>query len=218
MLKNKKMNYFTIKSEATASLIEKKSEFIANITSCVTENEALKFIEKMRSENRKARHNVYAYILRENNTTRYSDDGEPSGTAGVPVLEVLKKKDLTDICCVVTRYFGGILLGASGLIRAYSCSCKLAVENAVISHMVESIEYALHCDYTEYGKIKYFLENQNEPLIILNETFAENVKLQLLFEYNSTLPEKLVDITNDKIKIFKLNSGYRELQVTPFCT
>jgi uncharacterized YigZ family protein len=197
------MDYLTIKSPVKTSFTERKSEFISNLSPCKTEEEALNFLEKIRSEHRKATHNVYAYILRENNIVRYSDDGEPQGTAGVPVLEVLKKNDLTDICCVVTRYFGGILLGGGGLVRAYSYSCKLATETAEIAHYIDSSRYRIDCDYTEYGKIKYFLENQTDPLKILDETFAENVTVRIVINSNSKSAEKLVDITNGKIKIFK---------------
>jgi uncharacterized YigZ family protein len=197
------MDYRTIKSPVKTSFTERKSEFISYLSPCKTEEEALNFLEKIRSEHRKATHNVYAYILRENNIVRYSDDGEPQGTAGVPVLEVLKKNNLTDVCCVVTRYFGGILLGGGGLVRAYSYSCKLAVETAEITHYIDSFVYRLDCDYTEYGKIKYFLENQTDPLKILDETFAENVTVRIVINSNSNSIEKLVDITNGKIKIFK---------------
>ena len=104
------MGYRTIAQAVTASFIEKKSEFIATLVPVQTADAAIACIEEVRKANRKARHNVYAYILRENHMTRYSDDGEPQGTAGVPVLNVLQKQNLTDVCCVVTRYFGGILL------------------------------------------------------------------------------------------------------------
>ena len=108
------MNYFTISANAKASFIEKRSEFIGCIAPVKTNDEAVAFINSVKAEHRKAKHNVYAYILREDNISRYSDDGEPQGTAGVPVLDVLQKRGLTDVCMVVTRYFGGILLGGIG--------------------------------------------------------------------------------------------------------
>ena len=114
------MGYKTVSGESESSFAEKKSEFIGHLLHTVNEEEAIAFIERIRAENRKAKHNVYAYILRDGNTSRYSDDAEPQGTAGVPVLEVLRKEGLTDVCCVVTRYFGGILLGTGGLARAYT--------------------------------------------------------------------------------------------------
>ncbi len=129
------MSYKTVKAFASASFIEKKSEFIGYISPVRTNDEAVAFINSIKAENRKARHNVYAYILRDSNITRYSDDGEPQGTGGVPVLEVLQKEGLYDVCVVVTRYFGGILLGTGGLTRAYSKGCKLAIEAAQIMQM-----------------------------------------------------------------------------------
>ena len=103
------MNYLTISKPANASFIEKRSEFIGHIAPVETNEQAVDFINSIKAENRKARHNVYAYILRNENISRYSDDGEPQGTGGVPVLDVLKKRQLTDVCVVVTRYFVGIL-------------------------------------------------------------------------------------------------------------
>ena len=105
--------YRTIAAPATASFVEKKSEFIAYLAPVRTAEEAVSVIETVRKNHRRARHNVYAYLLREGNASRYSDDGEPQGTAGMPVLDVLQKKKLTDICCVVTRYFGGCFWAAT---------------------------------------------------------------------------------------------------------
>ena len=114
------MNYLTVYQNAEASFIEKRSEFIGYIAPVSTNEEAVNFINSIRSKHRKAKHNVYAYILRQDNISRYSDDGEPQGTAGVPVLDVLQKRGLTDVCIVVTRYFGGILLGGGGLAVSYT--------------------------------------------------------------------------------------------------
>ncbi|MBR3629067.1 MAG: YigZ family protein, partial [Oscillospiraceae bacterium] len=104
------MDYFTIADPAETSFTEKRSEFIGFLSPVLTNDEAVDFINSVKAGHRKAKHHVYAYILRDSNITRYSDDGEPQGTAGVPVLEVLQKRGLTDVCCVVVRYFGGILL------------------------------------------------------------------------------------------------------------
>ena len=112
------MNYFTISQPAEASFVEKKSEFIGYIAPVKTGDEAVEFVNKIKAMHRKAKHNVYAYIVRQDNISRYSDDGEPQGTAGVPVLDVLQKRGLTDVCVVVTRYFGGILLGGGGLVSS----------------------------------------------------------------------------------------------------
>ncbi len=195
------MNYFTVSDFSKASFVEKNSEFIGHICPVKNGDEAIEFIEKIKSEHRKARHNVYAYIVRENNISRYSDDGEPQGTAGVPVLEVLKKNNLTDVCCVVTRYFGGILLGGGGLLRAYSHSAKIAIDSAQILNMSECRKVTLISDYNMYGKISYCLPEFHVKMI--NSEFEENVKIQFFvkIEHHNELVTKIIDITNGKIRI-----------------
>lgn len=202
------MNYTTIRDFATDSFIEKKSEFIGYICPVKTNDEAVNFINKIKSQNRKARHNVYAYILKDNNITRYSDDGEPQGTAGMPVLDVLQKEGLTDICVVVTRYFGGILLGGGGLVRAYSHACKLTVDAAVKMEMHECFEVTLNFDYSLYGRIEYSLPEFE--IKMLSDEFTDDVTLKFLVKadiYNK-LEEKLIDITNGKISISKSQLKY----------
>ena len=113
-------DYKTVAREASDEFVEKRSRFIGYVKPVKTEEEAVAFINQKRSEHWDARHNVYAYSLREGNIKRYSDDGEPSGTAGMPVLDVIVKNEIYDVCVVVTRYFGGVLLGTGGLVRAYS--------------------------------------------------------------------------------------------------
>ena len=132
MSSNTEASYVTIGKEGSATLVEKKSEFIGYAAHVENESEALDFIAKIKHRHSDARHNVYAYVLKKNNIMRYSDDGEPQGTAGMPVLDVIRKTGFTDAVIVVTRYFGGILLGTGGLVRAYSASAKLAVEDAGI--------------------------------------------------------------------------------------
>ena len=197
------MNYTTIKGFAKDSFVEKKSEFIGYITPVKTNEEAVDFINRIKSENRKAKHNVYAYILRDNNITRYSDDGEPQGTAGMPVLDVLLKENLTDVCVVVTRYFGGILLGGGGLVRAYSHACKLAVDAAVKMEMYECFEVTLKFNYSLYGKIEYSLTEFD--IKMLSDEFSDIVTLNLLVKADmyQRLEDKLNDITNGKISISK---------------
>lgn len=202
------MNYTTIKGFATDSFIEKKSEFIGYISPVKTNQEAVDFINEIKSQNRKAKHNVYAYILLDNNITRYSDDGEPQGTAGMPVLDVLQKENLTDVCVVVTRYFGGILLGGGGLVRAYSHACKLAVDAAFKMEMHECFEVTLKFDYSLYGKIEYSLPEFE--IKMLSDEFADNITLKILVKADmlDKLEEKLTDITNGKILILKSKMKY----------
>ena len=119
--------YKTIKKRASDEFIEKKSRFIGYIAPVETEDEAIAFINEIRTKHRDATHNVYAYSLRAGQVKRASDDGEPQGTGGVPMLNVLNGNELVDVCCVVTRYFGGTLLGVGGLVRAYTEGAKIAV-------------------------------------------------------------------------------------------
>lgn len=195
------MEYRTIAEASKATLIEKKSEFIASLFPVQTSEEAIACIESVKKEHRKARHNVYAYIVRDQNTSRYSDDGEPQGTAGMPVLDVLLKNHLTDICCVVTRYFGGILLGGGGLVRAYSGSTSLAVQESKIMVMRECIPVELYMDYSLYGKVSFVLPKY-EVLQTASE-FGNNVSLSLLVqeELADKLISDLTDLTNGQIKI-----------------
>ena len=195
------MGYQTIAAPATASFVEKKSEFIAYLSPVQTQDEAISFIEQIRRQHRRARHNVYAYILREGNASRYSDDGEPQGTAGVPVLDVLQKRNLTDICCVVTRYFGGVLLGANGLVRAYSHRTALAVEQAQIKRMMLCYPVTIRADYTLYGKIAYHLPQ--EDLLQVQTEFEDQVILHLLVKDTlwESLQHDLIDLTNGNIGI-----------------
>lgn len=148
-------SYHTVKKEAKAELIEKKSRFICHIRPVSAEKEALDFLNEIRASHRDASHNVYAYIIRENNIMRYSDDGEPGGTSGVPTLEVLRKEGLTDVAVVTTRYFGGTLLGAGGLVRAYGKAAKLGVDAAGIVERALCRRVTVSVDYAMSGKIQY---------------------------------------------------------------
>ena len=194
-------DYSTINGSAEASFIERKSEFIGYIKHVETNDEAVAFINEIRAKHRKATHNVYAYILRDGSTSRYSDDGEPQGTAGVPVLDVLQKEGLTDVCCVVTRYFGGILLGGGGLVRAYSHSAKIAVDAAERLIMCMCCPIDVTVDYNLYGKINYVLPEFEVKL--LDTVFASDVTLKMLVKINfiDKLKEKLTDITNGNVLI-----------------
>ncbi len=204
------MGYTTIKDRAEASFIEKKSEFIGYIAPVTTNDEAVAFINEVKAKHRKAKHNVYAYILREGNTSRYSDDGEPQGTAGIPVLDVLKKRGLTDVCCVVTRYFGGILLGGGGLVRAYSHAVSIAIDSATIMDMCSSYEVSFVTDYTLYGRVSYILPEFGVKL--LDTIFEDNVTTKLLVrvEQFEPLKAKLIDISNGAITVQRSEEKYMD--------
>lgn len=194
------MNYCTVSAPAEASFIEKRSEFIGYIAPVKTNEEAVDFINSIRARHRKAKHNVYAYILRNDNISRYSDDGEPQGTAGMPVFDVLQKKGLTNVCIVVTRYFGGILLGG-GLVRAYSHAASLACDAARIMNMCECHRLSIETDYGMYGKISYLLPAYQT--ITSYSDFGSSVKLEILVlsEKLNPLISELTEITNGSVII-----------------
>lgn len=204
------MNYYTISKPASDSFIEKKSEFIGYIAPVKTNDEAVAFINEIKAMHRKARHNVYAYILREDNISRYSDDGEPQGTAGVPVLEVLQKRGLTDVCVVVTRYFGGILLGGGGLLRAYSHAASIACDAAHIMDMRLCHRLTIKTDYNLYGKINYILPNFD--VITVNCDFADAVTLEILVMSDKleALRKELTEVTNNSAKVTDCGELYED--------
>lgn len=190
------MDYLTVSAPAQDSFIEKRSEFIGYIAPVSTNDEAVEFINSIKTQHRKAKHNVYAYVLRNDNISRYSDDGEPQGTAGVPVLDVLLKRGLTDVCVVVTRYFGGILLGGGGLVRAYSHAASLACDAAVIRDMRLCHRLRISTDYGLYGKIAYLLPNYST--ITVSSDFGSKVVLEILVTSDklSALQKELIEASN----------------------
>lgn len=205
------MEYKTIARRCESRFIEKKSEFIGYLCPVQTEEQAVAFIEEIRAMHRKATHNCYAYILRENNAARHSDDGEPGGTAGVPIYEVLRKEGLTDVCCVVTRYFGGVLLGAGGLVRAYTKGAKDAVNAAQIKCMAEAVKLAVTVDYGLYGRLAQVFADFDAR--VEDERFADNVRivLHIRAENSQKLTDKLVDVCNGAVsveEIEKLNFDF----------
>ena len=163
----------------TAEITEKKSRFIGAVCPVSTEEEALSFIRRIRKENRDARHNCYAYVTGEDGKLeKCSDDGEPSKTAGMPMLDLLKKKDIRNACIVVTRYFGGTLLGTGGLVRAYSEAAKRALENSIFSERKEGCTAVWNVDYGFYGKLQYLAEEEKLP--VLETEFEGSVRMKLL--------------------------------------
>lgn len=171
------MTYKTIRARADESFEEKKSVFIGHAMPVVTEAEALSFLNEIRSAYPDATHNVYAYVLRENSTMRYSDDREPQGTAGLPVLDVLRKADIADTIVVVTRYFGGTLLGTGGLVRAYTQAAKLAVEAGGVVTRAKLSLLSLVCTYADYQKITPYLSS--DSIRVDSTEFGADVTVQL---------------------------------------
>ena len=190
--------YKTVEKEASDFFIEKKSKFIGYAKPVKTQEEAVEFISKIKSKHWDATHNVYAYVLRENNIQRYSDDGEPSGTAGVPVLDVMLKESLVDVCVVATRYFGGTLLGAGGLVRAYSHTSKIALEAAGIITMAQCSVMSAEVDYSFYDRLNILLSDFSA--VILNTSFSDKVCVEFSVKENivDSLNAQLIDVSNGK--------------------
>ena len=149
--------YVTLGGEGTATIEEKRSEFIGYAAHVQSEAGAQTFVKRIKAKHHDARHNVFAYVLGDT-VQRYSDDGEPQGTAGIPVLDVLRKSGVTDACIVVTRYFGGILLGAGGLVRAYTAAAKAALDVAGTLTMERYAELRLRLSYADYQKLSAKLD------------------------------------------------------------
>jgi len=169
--------YITVLGESTAEYTEKRSRFIATIRHCDSEEEALAFIEEMRSKYWDARHNVYAYSVKHQG--RFSDDGEPHGTAGKPVYDVITSDGITNLAVVVTRYFGGVLLGTGGLVRAYSKSAKDALLSAKMAEMIPCKVYETVCEYTDHGKLLNLIETSGG--VVDNTEFTDKVTLVYTF-------------------------------------
>ena len=191
---------------------EKKSRFIGRVWPVETEEEALEKIQQMKKQHYDATHNCWAYIIKDG-AVRFSDDGEPGGTAGMPMLQVLQREGLFNICCVVTRYFGGILLGAGGLVRAYTKGAKIAVDAAGKSmKRVWTVVY-LPCPYTFYERVKLLVGEFGG--IIRQTEFGAEVELELLFpEANvRSFFEKLTDMTSGTVEGMETGQEYKAFPI-----
>ncbi len=204
--------YKTVKEYSQSEFIEKKSRFIGSIMPVKSESEALEFIAQKKKQYWDATHNVYAYIIRDTGTKRCSDDGEPQGTAGKPVLEILEREALTDICVVATRYFGGIMLGAGGLVRAYAHTAKIAVQSAQIMNMAMCSELLLDLDYSLYGNVSYILPKYN--IKVSDTDFGETVRLKLIIrkDREQSFTKELTEITNGRVLPQKTGEKFEDLK------
>lgn len=189
--------YKTVHEFGQDEVIIEKSTFIGYAKPVKTEEEAVEFINEIKKKHKDARHNVWAYTIGQNmNIQRYSDDGEPQGTAGIPTLEVIKKEDLRDVAVVVTRYFGGIKLGAGGLVRAYTKGAKIGLEAAKIIEKVMFQEVRVRIDYNQLGRVQNEIMNMN--YIIKDTIYADNVEIVVYsrLEDVEKLVSKMTDITS----------------------
>ena len=188
--------YIVPYQDAESEFTEKRSRFITHLYKVETEAEARARIEEMKKKYYDARHNCWCYLLQEGGVVRYSDDGEPQGTAGMPALNVLQKEELTDCVLVVTRYFGGILLGGGGLVRAYSHAAKIAVDVGGIVTRAECSIVKIRCDYTFYGRLASLIPEQGG---IVEDTAFEDVvtvKMRIPQELEPAFEARLVDLSN----------------------
>ena len=194
--------YKTVLNYAKDEFVEKRSRFIGFCKPVKTESEAVAFINEKRAEHWNASHNVYAYSLRKENIMRYSDDGEPSGTAGMPTLDVITKNNIFDVCIVVTRYFGGVLLGTGGLVRAYSHGAKIALEAAKIAVMQNCLLCYARCTYNQYGKVSSLIIESGAEI---DDTVYETdvlIKFHILPELLPQLNKQLADSTSGDVQAF----------------
>ncbi len=201
--------YKTVIKQGQAEIVEKKSRFIATIRPVKTEQQAREFIEEMKKKYWDATHNVFAYQIGERNEIqRFSDDGEPQGTAGMPVLDVLQREDIKNTAIVVTRYFGGTLLGTGGLVRAYGKSAKEGLFSAGICNVVLYRKFCVTISYTDSGKVQYeILQNGYE---LYDTIYTENVSYIVLvkFEQGDAFFKKMIDVTANRAVITEEPSFY----------
>ena len=188
---------------------EKRSKFTGRLWHVETAEQAVAKIKEMRETFWDATHNCYAYILREGNVMRYSDDGEPQGTAGMPILEVLRHENLTDCVCVVTRYFGGILLGTGGLVRAYTAAAKDALLDAGVNEMRQWASLRVTCPYSLYDRVR--LEAEKLGAVFENTDYGADITLALLLPEEAAEPfaQTLRELSAGRLVPEKVGSVFR---------
>ena len=198
---SKKDIYKTVAKESETLIIEKKSKFYSHVKPVSSEEEALSYLSQIRAQYPDATHNVYAYVIDENNIFRYSDDGEPGGTAGMPVLDTIRNLGLVDVIVVVTRYFGGTLLGTGGLVRAYSSSAKEGIsESGIITRTMCDI-ISVRTQYERVGKLQYFFAN--EGYAVEDTVYENDVTFFVASPKSDTdsLIKKITEATNGRCYI-----------------
>lgn len=200
--------YKTVKEQCSAEIVVKRSRFIATVCPCKTESEAMEFINSLKKKYWDATHNVYAFVVRDNNTKRFSDDGEPHSTAGLPTMETVEHFGVTDVAVVVTRYFGGVLLGTGGLVRAYSDATSEALKKAEILTFLPAKSFDVKLDYSDYDILsKTFLAAGAK---ITDTRFADKVELSAVIplECFDTLSEKCTDIFCGRISFCNIEDVF----------
>ena len=204
--------YLIPTKEAEATFVEKRSEFIGHVWPVESEEEARAHIEASKKKYHDARHNCWCYIIKDG-PERYSDDGEPQGTAGIPMLEVMRREGVTNIVCVVTRYFGGILLGAGGLLRAYTKSAKDALDAAGVSVVRRWVEADVPCSYSQMEKLK--VELQGCGALIGDVEYGASVIIKILMpeEEAEEIKAKIFDVSAGSVKVIDTGESFRAVPV-----
>lgn len=196
------VTYKTLHEFGMDEIIIEKSTFIGYAKPIKTEEEAIEFINEIKKKHKDATHNVWAYTIGKNmNIQRYSDDGEPQGTAGIPTLEVIKKENLKDVVVVVTRYFGGVKLGAGGLVRAYTKGAKIGIDAAKVIEKVMYKEVKIKIDYNQLGKVQNEIMNMN--YFVKDTIYEEKVEIIVYsrLENVKVLTDRMIDITSATVEI-----------------
>ena len=190
--------YITVKGYGEARFEEKKSVFIGYCEHVASEDEALTFVKKIKEKHKDATHNCYGYVMKGGILCRYSDDGEPQGTAGKPILDMLVKSGVDDVCVVVTRYFGGTLLGTGGLVHAYSQGAKMSVEAAGVAQFENYVVLKVDCSYSDYQRIG--LEFERYDAIIDNTDYSDSVSVQFAVKarFADEITHRISEITSGK--------------------
>lgn len=196
--------YHTVYRGGSGEIVEKKSRFIAEVFPVTSEEEAMQYLEEARKRYWDARHHCWAYVLGRNpSAERMSDDGEPAGTAGKPILEVIRGRQITDVLVIVTRYFGGTLLGTGGLVRAYTASAAEGLKHSEIITRFHGFKLRIAADYTSLGKIQYLLAQRE--ICILESVYTDKVELIVLVpdEEEGALFKEIMDGTNGQAVLEK---------------
>ncbi len=200
--------YYIPTGHSQTELVEKRSRFIGQVWQVTSEEEARARIEETRKQHYDARHNCWCFRVREGGAERYSDDGEPQGTAGQPMLNVFQRQEVTNVCCVVTRYFGGVLLGTGGLVRAYTQAVKEGLKSCVLGRMRHGYEVRIETDYNGIGKILYILGNEGIEPSSSDYTDKVTLGLTLPGERLEALHKNLVEATGGKMIFEKIKELY----------
>lgn len=201
--------YYIPAKHGESEVVEKRSRFLGYIWPVTSEEEARDKIAQTKSKHYDARHNCWCYLLREGSVARYSDDGEPQGTAGQPMLEILKREGVENVCCVVTRYFGGVLLGTGGLLRAYTHTAKEALQDAGIAVVRQWVETAVTCPYPFLERVK--LEIEAADGIVDTIDYGVEVQIRALLPENSieTYENRITELTAGKLAVERTGTAFR---------